>query len=1004
MSPDNKRYRRTLTALLSLGTFAIVWGQTVAPVPKVESPPNEVVELSPFSVKAESEVGYVATSSLAGSRINTPLKNIAAQIDVMTPEFLGDIGAVSIADAVAFSTSTGDNNQQNTGPNAGTDDVRGEGRARGFDNVTLSADFFATNLPSDFYNIERLTVANGPQSILFGLGNAGGVLDVTTKRALFKNTRSLELRTDTQGSFRTVLDLNQKLIDQRLALRLVALRGQENRFIEGGYNDPKRLFGTATWKPFKDTTVRVSAERSRIKLSTPTNFISQDYLSPWAMGGRALFDNSRGNTAIVNATNPLYSRNATVPRVVTYDSAALFDVRSWNGASVTKGPHQQSGAADVRDRSLLIDSIYPTEADPRVGSRLNDIDGNFIRAVVEQKVTDHLFVELSANREKRHEWSGGLFNAAEGVNLLGDGNRYLPGGTATVPQTTLNPNAGRTYLEALPNGTERRDLTAELRLSVSYEFDFEKRMKTGRFGWLGRHRLVGLLSQRHDENLEQANRAMALGNPSFATGDKLNASRTVRVRYYLDPAKGNLRAGALSNSIMGPWTFTDAATGTGFETRLFDNPEGSSGVTTGGRTKVGTTMGVVQSDFWRERINLFYGYRVDSLKNYDVSAASKVRKDQIAANDRLGLFRHLSEAGFESTPQVDAVGRSKSYGAVVHPLSWLSAFYSKSANYALPPGFRGPDDKQLPGTFSDGRDYGIRVELWEGRVSARLNFYNETQNANIAALNQPVRDFAAAVEERLRGSSAPAGIGPVPVAGFDPVSRGVGAYQAIANKAAKGIDLTVVARLTSHWDLRMSGGRQQTLVSDKAEDFAQWVEGRLPVWTNAGGLGWDNITITPTDTLSIRQYYTQIIAPEIASNRARDNLPRFRQREYRANLFTNYRFTEAALKGFSVGGGARWLSKAVIGFEQQKLTNGNTDDDPTKPLYNRSLINLDFVGAYQRSFRMHGIKTGFRLQLNVRNVLDNRELEVIRSARDTTALDVARNPGREIIVTTRFTF
>jgi len=68
--------------------------------PAVETP----VELSPFVTTVGSDKGYVATSSLAGSRVNTPLKDIAAQIDVMTPEFLNDIGATTIDEAVVFST------------------------------------------------------------------------------------------------------------------------------------------------------------------------------------------------------------------------------------------------------------------------------------------------------------------------------------------------------------------------------------------------------------------------------------------------------------------------------------------------------------------------------------------------------------------------------------------------------------------------------------------------------------------------------------------------------------------------------------------------------------------------------------------------------------------------------------------------------------------------------------------------------------------------------------
>ena len=97
-------------------TFAIA--QTVLPPgTQPSSAPQDVVELSPFVITSAEEVGYVATSSLAGSRMKTELKDIASQIDVLTPEFLSDIGARNIADAVVYSSNFGatfDQNSQRT--------------------------------------------------------------------------------------------------------------------------------------------------------------------------------------------------------------------------------------------------------------------------------------------------------------------------------------------------------------------------------------------------------------------------------------------------------------------------------------------------------------------------------------------------------------------------------------------------------------------------------------------------------------------------------------------------------------------------------------------------------------------------------------------------------------------------------------------------------------------------------------------------------------------------
>src|SRR3954467_542634 len=139
-------YPRWLHAWLGLLTGAFAHAQSISPGGAAAAPvvaKDEPIELSPFVTSAGSEKGYVATSSLAGSRVNTPLKDIAAQIDGLTTEFLSDIAAINMDEAVAFSTNNGTPGEQNVGANNGIADTRGGGRARGFDAITNSADFYA---------------------------------------------------------------------------------------------------------------------------------------------------------------------------------------------------------------------------------------------------------------------------------------------------------------------------------------------------------------------------------------------------------------------------------------------------------------------------------------------------------------------------------------------------------------------------------------------------------------------------------------------------------------------------------------------------------------------------------------------------------------------------------------------------------------------------------------------------------------------------------------------
>lgn len=1003
-------HRIFLLATSLCAAVSLARGQAVAPATPPPAAPagEEVIELSPFVTTASSDKGYVATSSLAGSRVNTPLKDIAAQIDVMTPEFLADIAAISLDEAVQFSTNNGGPNEQNTGPNDGTQSTRAGGRARGFDAITQSADFYETSLPSDLYNVERLTIANGPQSILFGLGNAGGAIDVSTKRALMRDRREFSFRADAENSLRSVFDLNQQIVPQKFAIRVVGVKSNQNNWVEGAFNDQKRLFGAITWKVARNTTVRLSTERVLQRAANPTNYLAQDFVTPWVAAGRPLFNNATGNAGVPATGSPLYARNGNALRVIAFDGSGLISILPWNGSARTIGPNEIPNRVDTRKNSLYDNSIYPFDRDPRVNGRLNLLNGKVLRGAIEQRITANFFVELGFNAETVHELRGGPFFDAESIDIIADPNQFLPGGTAARPQTVRNPNAGKLYIEAPQNGIEQVNETKEARLTTSYEFDFGRRFQNSGLRWLGRHRLAGLISRRTDEDRSQTSRMITHGETSYTTGDLSNNSRLFRTRYYLDPASGDFSAGTYpGGSHFGPWTMTDTTTGQSFTASMFENPAGRTSAVGGSKKEINTYMLALQSFFWNNRINLFAGRRIDDFKSYLIDPSALIRQDYLAANDRRGLFRPLAQTGFDSKAAIDERGRTYSYGVVVHPLRWFSLFASKSENTALPPGFLDPDNRQLRGIYSDGYDYGFRVSLKDDAISMRVNFYKEHQYALIGD-GQAVRTASAVVERRLRGPDRPAGIAAVEADGYDPVNRG-DVYRSIEDKIAHGMDVTLTARLTSNWDARLAVGRQQTHVFNKSKEFNAWVARRLPTWQSFGGLGWQNVAISDSDPRTVQQYYDAEILREILRSELRNDLPRFRQREWRANMFTNYRFDEGIIKGLSLGGGVRWFGPAIVGYIQKPFPTAadpnGTVDDVTRALKGPETMFVDFLARYGRRTKIFGSKTiGWNVQLNVRNLFEPDDVEPIRTRNDGARLQWARVEPRQIILTTTFTF
>ncbi len=67
---------------------------------------EETILLSPFMVEASDDVGYYATSTLAGTRVRTELKDVGSSISVVTRQFLQDTGTGNSADLLVYTPKT----------------------------------------------------------------------------------------------------------------------------------------------------------------------------------------------------------------------------------------------------------------------------------------------------------------------------------------------------------------------------------------------------------------------------------------------------------------------------------------------------------------------------------------------------------------------------------------------------------------------------------------------------------------------------------------------------------------------------------------------------------------------------------------------------------------------------------------------------------------------------------------------------------------------------------
>jgi outer membrane receptor protein involved in Fe transport len=205
-------------AAMAAGVCSLRAQTAPAATPKTE----EAVKLDPFSVSADSDVGFVAASSLAGGRIASALKDTPVAYSVITKEFLDAFNVQDVVEAAQWSTNAnqveGDGGSRMYGYSAST-----FVRQRGIKMGLPSQNYFTTTGTADSYNIDRVDMARGPNSAVFGAGGVGGTMNSMTKQAEpSRPITELQLRLGSFETYRVTVDVNRPL-NEKMALRVNAL-------------------------------------------------------------------------------------------------------------------------------------------------------------------------------------------------------------------------------------------------------------------------------------------------------------------------------------------------------------------------------------------------------------------------------------------------------------------------------------------------------------------------------------------------------------------------------------------------------------------------------------------------------------------------------------------------------------------------------------------------------------------------------------------------------------
>jgi TonB-dependent Receptor Plug Domain len=299
---------------------------TPTPAPKVGE--NGAIVLSPFNVDSSKDTGYYAENTLAGSRLNTSLTDLAASITVVTKQQMDDTASLDINDVFRYEANTegsGSYTPSITDRGTAKDAVAGytfgndgttttnaqSNRIRGLSSPDAAINYFPSNsrVPFDSYNTQSVEISRGPNSLLFGLGSPSGIVNQTAAQAaLNRNSNEVTLRTDGYGSFRTSLSLNRSLLKDKLAVYVAALYNNAQFQRKPSYELTRRQYAAVTYKPFPDTVIRAFAENYKDNADRPNFITPRDFVTPWRTAGRPVYDPITRVATVLDTgrqTNPL---------------------------------------------------------------------------------------------------------------------------------------------------------------------------------------------------------------------------------------------------------------------------------------------------------------------------------------------------------------------------------------------------------------------------------------------------------------------------------------------------------------------------------------------------------------------------------------------------------------------------------------------------------------------------------------------------------------------------
>ncbi|ATC65804.1 TonB-dependent receptor [Nibricoccus aquaticus] len=766
------------------------------PVEKTEQfMSEEPIEMSVFEVN-EQRTGYYASSTQAGTRINSTVEDIPASVTVVTLDQMDDFAMLDLNDIFTYEAGTEgmgtytDFSVNNSGNpiDGNMADPTSANRIRGMGSANISLGNFETSgrVPVDRIGIEGVEISRGPSSTIFGLGNPSGTVNMVAATGnLNKNKNQAQVRFDSIGGFREHLDVNRVLIKNKLAFRFSQVYQDTKYRLKPSGTDTERYNFMLKYQPFKKTTLSASYQYYELKGNRPNSVTPRDGITPWLGRGSPTWD-------------PLTARVYVDDQIVSSSMSAYGFVTGW----------QNSG----RGSSLIF--VDPSGvnywAAPRGTSSDNPLTPNqaaynyVILNPQTNRLTQPLFTSDGAVSDKAlYDWSS--INVASGNYVVDKTDTFLVQATQTVIETpkqmlalqlgwfredssrfqnllsgrpnssgptggflavdvnrrrldgTANPNYLRPYI-AISDAyaSDSPLLNDTYRAQIAYKLDFSRDKGLSR--WLGVHQAVPYFEykefMRQNFNYRYAmidnHTWLPSGTPRGTTNsqygtDPYNLASSTGTRnynfYYVGDANGtnvDYAPGAVSPGIYN-YAWGNAVTGVfNYEPTQLGLAGSLDG--TGGRAnllKEQKTAGVVLQSHWlKGRLVTTLGLREDRLSN-TYGVVPRLMPDAL---------NHDFQWDDQWAQPIETRGTTETIGAVWKALSWLNIYGNKSDSFLPADPAIDLHGQNLPNPTGKGKDWGILLKFFDNKFTLRVNRYENEQLNSRSGVSATIARAAARLD------------------------------------------------------------------------------------------------------------------------------------------------------------------------------------------------------------------------------------------------------------------